>query len=539
MSDNFFCVIVGYNELPFSNIMKEFEPLKDIMGNYRWGKTQSIDYQNKRITFTELLNHTIERVTSQQSRLHVAASPHLGCYYLASYLRKRSINTEIINFFNYDREKFKTLLQQSPGAVAITTTYYLSITPIIEIVNFIRSINSSVPIIVGGPRIVHICLDFPEKGQHSLLAQMGANIYINENQGELTLSRVCIELAKENPSMERIPNLLYTQDGQTFQRTHREIEDNNMNENSLDWSLFPTRELQPMASIRSARSCAFKCAFCRYPILGGPFNLMELDRVDNELNYLHSIGINHFMVIDDTFNVPGKRFKTFCQSLISSNYNFTWFCYFRCANVDRETVELAAKSGCKGVFLGIESGDQEVLNAMNKATTVAGYQKGIRLLKEYDIITHASIIIGHPGETEQTARNTIKFLMDTQPDYYAMQLYFHDPKAPIALKTDQYRIEGKHYAWKHMGMDWQEASDIIDEAIETITESDVLPVLSYNVESLVYLMAKGLSPHTIKFFTGIASEMLVKSLRNPNPDFSAQEQKLKNLLQTEKAIYNI
>jgi p-methyltransferase len=539
MSNHSFCIIVGHNDPPFSNTIEDFEPLKEIMGNYRWATSQSICSHGKRITYTDLLNHTIESVTGKPGHFHVADTPHLGAYYLASYLRKRSINAEIVNFFNYDKEQFKRLLARSPLAVAITTTYHLSITPIIEIVQFIKAYNPDVPIIVGGPRIVHTCLDFPEKGQDSLLAQMGANIYINENQGELTLSRVCIELAKENPSLERIPNLLYTRDGETFQRTRREIEDNNMNENSLDWSLFPTQDLQPMVSIRTARSCAFKCAFCRYPILGGPFNLLELDRVNSELNYLHSIGVNHFMVIDDTFNVPGKRFKTFCQSLINSNYNFTWFCYFRCANVDRETVELAAKSGCKGVFLGIESGDQEVLKAMNKAAAVDGYQKGIRLLKEYDIITHASIIIGHPGETEQTARNTIEFLMDTQPDYYAMQLYFHDPKAPIALKTDQYRIEGKHYAWKHKSMDWQEASDIIDAAIETITESAVLPVLSYNVESLVYLMARGLSPNTIKSFTGIASEMLVKSLKNPNPDFSAQEQKLKNLFQAEKAIYNI
>jgi p-methyltransferase len=519
--------------------MKEFEPLKDIMGNYRWGRTQSIGYQNKRITFLELLNHVIERVTGQQSRLHVAASPHLGSYYLASYLRKRSINAEIVNFFNYDREKFKTLLQQGPGAVAITTTYYLSITPIIEIVNFIRSINSSVPIIVGGPRIVHICLDFSVKGQDSLFAQIGADIYVDETQGESTLSKICSQLKTQNPSLETIPNIIYTRDGKNFQRTPKQTENNDMNENSIDWALFPKADLEPMVNMRTARSCPFKCAFCRYHILGGKYTLMNLESLNIELKYLHSIGVNYLMFIDDTFNIPVNRFKEFCRMLIKNKYNFKWFSYFRCSHADEEAVQLAAESGCTGVFLGLESGDQGVLNAMNKAVTVEQYSYGIKLLKQCGIIVCASVIIGHPGENQQTARKTIEFLMETQPDYYSTQVYFHDPKAPIAEKSDQYKIEGKHYAWKHKGMDWQEASDIIDEALETITGSAIVPAPSYNLEAIAYLMSKGISLDTIKSFTGIASEMLVKSIRNPSPDFSVQEQKLKNLFQAEKAIYNI
>ena len=144
---------------------------------------------------------------------------------------------------------------------------------------------------------------------------------------------------------------------------------------------------------RTARSCAFKCAFCRYPLIAGELVLTDLSVLEKEFNYLHSIGITHLLFIDDTFNIPLKRFKELCRLLIKNKYDFNWFSYFRCANADEEAFDLAAESGCTGVFLGIESGSLPVLKAMNKGATPEKYMQGINALNSRGITTYTSFII--------------------------------------------------------------------------------------------------------------------------------------------------
>ncbi len=85
------------------------------------------------------------------------------------------------------------------------------------------------------------------------------------------------------------------------------------------------------------------------------------------------------MFIDDTFNVPLPRFKDLGRLMIQEQYNFNWFSYFRCSNSDEEAFDLMAKSGCKGVFLGIESGSPSILKNMNKAATIERYAEGTKI----------------------------------------------------------------------------------------------------------------------------------------------------------------
>jgi radical SAM superfamily enzyme YgiQ (UPF0313 family) len=71
--------------------------------------------------------------------------------------------------------------------------------------------------------------------------------------------------------------------------------------------------------------------------------------------------------------------------MIKNKYEFKWNSFFRCQFADREVVELMKESGCEGVFMGIESGSDKILENMNKASRIEKYYEGIALLKEYDI----------------------------------------------------------------------------------------------------------------------------------------------------------
>src|SRR5205085_10332281 len=185
------------------------------------------------------------------------------------------------------------------------------------------------------------------------------------------------------------------------------IEDNDMDENSVDWSRFEREFYTPGVQIRTARSCAFSCSFCKYPAMAGRLNLTSLPVVERELRMLNDAGVKHLVFIDDTFNVPLPRFKDLCRLMIDNKFDFEWYSFFRCSNSDDQAFDLMYKSRCKGVFLGIESGDPTVLVNMNKFAKVDRYKYGIRMLKERGITTFASIIVGFPGESEETVKNTL------------------------------------------------------------------------------------------------------------------------------------
>ena len=416
---------------------------KTFSGTYWSMMAASVDYMGERLSYEVLLNKYLTQQHGQESNLHVSRVPNLGVCYLYSYLKKRHCQMAYVNFFTEEQQHLAALLQRNPKSVAITTTYYTRHSPIVEIVQFIKRHNPKTKIIVGGPHIYKLCSFLNEKRQDESFHDMGADIYINDSQGELTLSRVVHALTQTPPSDFRsIPNLIVS-DGTSFHRTGREVEQNSLDNDAVDWRYFDRTFIAPIVPMRTARSCAYKCAFCDFPTLAGPLNLTSLDVVEQELRQLSEAGVTRILFVDDTFNVPLPRFKQLCRLMIDKKFDFEWFSYFRCSNADDEVFGLMRDSGCRGVLLGVESGDQTVLNHMNKKVKVDHYRKGIHQLKAHDIITYASFIIGFPGETRETALNTLRFIEETAPAFYTLNLYYYDKKTPIHQRAGDYDLRGQ------------------------------------------------------------------------------------------------
>jgi len=215
--------------------------------------------------------------------------------------------------------------------------------------------------------------------------------------------------------------------------------------------------------------------------------------------------------------------------MIRNRYDFQWFSYFRCANADDESFDLLARAGCKGVFLGIESADKKVLRTMNKGATPEKYAYGLKKLHEQGIITYASFIIGHPGETEESAQNTLNFVRETSPTFYSFETFFYDKKVPIGQKAAEFNLTGNAYSWKHATMDWRRASEIVEEGYRTIAESSVLPLHGFDLWSIGYLMAHGFTQEQLSQFLRVASRSLVEGLDGQATDAMTYESELVSL----------
>jgi radical SAM superfamily enzyme YgiQ (UPF0313 family) len=360
------CVVVGYNDVSFQDLVKASEAVRDCTGGYHSLRTSSVPLGAERITYMDLLNRCIELKTRRNPRLHVAKMPNLGAWHLRSCLARNGYRAEVVNSFNFEEALFLELLAERPRCVAITTTFYVDAKPIREIVDFVRR-HSSAAIVVGGPHVFNVCEFYGTRNDGLLLAleEIGADIYVHDSQGELTLARViahlrgdahATEIAVTMPEgkqktnslksamnanrvrtviLEDIPNLVFA-NGRRLVRTARMPESNDMDVFATDWSDVASSRFLPTAPMRTARSCAFSCAFCSYPILAGPLNLTTIECVEKQLNEFQRRGVRQLVIIDDTFNVPLSRFKDILRVMIRNDYDFEWFSYFRASYSDDE-----------------------------------------------------------------------------------------------------------------------------------------------------------------------------------------------------------
>ncbi|MBF0398132.1 MAG: radical SAM protein [Desulfobacterales bacterium] len=523
------CVIIGHYESDFNGFANRFRLLSEQSGAYHEALTNSIRMNGIRVTNTDLLNAGLESATGKKWDLNPFKIPHLGVFYLTSFLRKRGIRTEFINSFNFDESTLSEKVSKA-YTVAITTTYYLTDESIVKLVRYIRSCSQA-RIIIGGPRIFRIYQDTPAKIRRDThLKSIGADIYVIDSQGELTLSRVVKAITEEDTNLKRIPNIIFREKDGTMCETVREPEKNDMNTNAVQWSLFKENEYAPTVNLRTTRSCPFSCEFCSYPSFAGTYTLVDTDVLENEFRYLSEHGVRNIVFIDDTFNVPLPRFKDLLRRIIKNKFNFRWVSYFRTSVSDEETYDLMAESGCIAVYLGIESADQELLNKMNKHAKAEQYRKAITGLLKRNIMTLASLVIGFPGENENSIKKTIELLQETRSTFYALQLYFYDTLTPIYSKREEYGLQGAGFGWSHNTMDWKEAIHWKEYIIRNVTNSINLPFFGMNIWSLPYFLEKGLPMELLLKFFEFNNSYLRASLDNDKLDISSQMESLTNLL---------
>ena len=535
--DKLDCVVIGYNEIPFDRYESFLRNYGEDTEAYRDLKFSFVNVGGKRMDYFGLLNHVIEQAQPDrdkpfaQGELMSGDIPNLAAVYLTNFLRRNKYQARYINLFQHEKDKLIEYLKMDPVCVAITTTFYVVNLPVNEMVKFIREHNPKVKIVVGGPLISNHYRNNKGDDFKAALSDMGADIYVIEGQGELTLSQI-VGCLKNGGDLKKVPNIVYFE-GSELHKTSVVEENNSLDENVINWLGFRDEDLGPTIQTRTARSCAFKCAFCNYPGRAGALTLTSLDVLERELDAIMELGnVQNVVFIDDTFNVPFPRFKNICRMMIKKKLPFNWFSYFRCSNSDLEAIELMAESGCKGVFLGIESGSPRILENMNKSATIEKYAKGIEMLRQHNIMTFGSFIIGFPGETDETVQETIDFINTNKPDYYRAQAWYCEPGTPIQNERAKYDINGEGFVWSHATMDSLEAMDHIDRMFLTIDQSLWLPQWSFDFWTVPYLIGKGISLDRFKGFMTQADKMLKLEIASvpEREKYSLQKEYLQNMI---------
>ena len=172
----------------------------------------------------------------------------------------------------------------------------------------------------------------------------------------------------------------------------------------------------PIAPIMVTRGCPYLCTFCAGGVVSGKkIRRRSIGHVLNELYLLHNdFGIKEFHIIDDNFTMDGAYVKEFLKQLKELDLGMSWAVPngVRMNTLDDEMLALMKETGLYLVSLGIESGSDEVLRSMKKSITTAEIRECVKRINDAGIDIAGFFILGFPGETPQTIRQTIRFSLE-------------------------------------------------------------------------------------------------------------------------------
>jgi anaerobic magnesium-protoporphyrin IX monomethyl ester cyclase len=483
------CVIIGHNEPAFADIERHLRKSGTSSCGYRDLALNFVARDGEALTLGALLRTIHAREPSLVRPIGFFDMFSATIAYLGTYLHRRGYTFDYVLSFRDEQARLEELLRSRPRAVAVTTTYYVTPEPLVEVVATIRRLCPETTIVVGGPFVANQVRALDRETLHYLLLEIDADVYVNSAQGERTLTRI-LDALRAGTSLASVDNVLFCADGD-LHCAHASVEQNDLGQNWVDWRLFAPR-VGKYAHVRSAISCPFTCEFCSFPELAGGYRTMTPEILERELDELARIGVLGVQFIDDTFNVPKPRFNELLERMIAKRYPFRWFGNFRCQFADPASVRLMRKSGCRVVFLGLEAGSDTILRAMNKSATVADYRRGIAFLRDEGIITFGSFILGFPGETAATIAETVEFLQTSGLDFFRINLWFCDWITPVWRHRDRHDLIGQGFAWRHRTMTSDEACDHVERLFAERATPSWVPIHDFDIGGVWELVESGI-----------------------------------------------
>lgn len=175
--------------------------------------------------------------------------------------------------------------------------------------------------------------------------------------------------------------------------------------------------------INSARGCPYPCIYCIVgPYYGKKLRTHSIDYVIDEIKEcVNKYDIHEILFWEEIFTLDKDRVLSLCDAISKNNLSISWAATTRVDRLDEEIVTAMKNAGCYLLGLGIESGVQSILDTAKKKQNTADIKRAVKLCKKTGLKTMGHFIFGLPGETRETANQTIKFMSKLGLNY--MQCY--------------------------------------------------------------------------------------------------------------------
>lgn len=360
--------------------------------------------------------------------------PHIGVAYLAANLDREIVDVIIIDCPATGttlKELLSALAAFQPDIVGFTAMTY----HILDAWVTARKVKETMPgvtTIVGGYHVSAV----PEETIRRF-REFDIGVY---GEGERTLNELisAIRGGAGGADLASIPGVCCRENGEVRLAPPRLFMED------LDALKFPAYELMPIEKyagfykvlmiprrtvpISTGRGCPHKCIFC-YKATGDKYRVRSVGSVMAEVRRdIREYHIREFVVTDESFLARKDRVRGFCEAILNEGIQkkVSWICQSRVDHADPETLGLMKRAGCRVISYGIEAGNADVLKTIKKGITAEQALNAIGWAKKAGILTDTNFIIGHPGETRETIRETVELSirLDAHLASYALLVPF-------------------------------------------------------------------------------------------------------------------
>ena len=368
----------------------------------------------------------------------VAPRPFLSMAELGAAILETGNKVEILDFqlsSNPIQDLVNKINNYKPDMIGLTFTTPL-VAEAIKLTKFLREKFPEIKQIAGG---VH-----PTIMPKSVLENSEIDIVVI-GEADRTVQEIV-----QGKKLSQIKGIAYKEKGKIKFTKPRPLIENLDSLPLPAWHLFPVSQYKnprmmarknPVGTIGTSRGCVFGCIYCNKSVFGRKFRAKSVARVVKEFEHLKKSGFNEVHVWDDMFSTDLKRAKEICRVMIKKNLNLTWQleCGVRVNSVDLEFFQLARKAGCYKVAFGYESGNQKILDNMNKGINLQDSENATNLARQAGLEVSGFFMFGLPGETIETMEDTIKFACKLNPDMAKVTILVPFPSTPV---FDDFKKQG-------------------------------------------------------------------------------------------------
>ena len=366
----------------------------------------------------------------------------LGIAYLGAVAEKAGHQVTVIDCQaeRLTYETFRTRIAQTTSDVIGVTATTLLYKSAMNILTIAKETQPNATILLGGSHGTF--------WDENALKEYPSLDIVVRREGEETLLELAEKL-ESHSNLKSVLGITYRDGDKIVRNPDRPfIQD-------LDSLPFPAHHLMSLENLKhngklliplvSSRGCVYWCDFCStVRMFGRGYRMRSAKNVVDEMQFVHEkYGVDQVTFYDDAFSVDRNRVLQICQELHKRNLKLIWDCGTRVDMVDRELMKTMKDAGCIAVWMGVESGSEAVLGAMNKSIKLEQTRKAYKTAHEVGLMTIANVVLGFPGETEATAKQTIRFVQQLNPEdvgFYIATPYPGTPMYEQVVKNGWLRV---------------------------------------------------------------------------------------------------
>ena len=394
-------------------------------------------------------------VGNTRKKAQIGLLPPLGVGYLASSIEAHGHTASLVDAVAEQldvAEAANAVAARQPDVVGISSFTTLTPNDAYAIAKEVRTRLPETPIVMGGPHVTSFA--------RTILDECPEVDVLVPGDAEVVFTEFVDRLRDNRPYDDLRGILRRSGPGQVAATPPAEVV------TDLDRLPHPARHIyshelycplpslsarRPATSMITSRGCPWaKCRFCYQ---GGeyaaPYRRRSPENVVDEIGRLvKDWGIRNIVFWDDNFCVMPKWIDAFCDLLDKERFGVIWSVLSRVNTVTPQMLSRMAASGCYSIQYGIESGNQEILDMVNKGHTLDQCRSAVKWAKRAGLDTRAFFMIGFPTETPEMSRETVRFACELNMDYVVFFSYHVQPGtalAELALREGSCgRFEGQH-----------------------------------------------------------------------------------------------